>query len=165
MTTEPLRRLVEFLAHLGQVATGQVGEFFDFQRVPNSFIRVPLGRVAGQGHQLEPTRWLAREEGVHLPVPVDGSPIPAHDQRFGKMSLQMFQEPHYLCARERLFVALQEELTLRRHPADHRQMVPRERFLQHGGPSPRCVGADHEGQQIEPRLIDEDKRGDYARPL
>ena len=81
------------------------------------------------------------------------------------MSLQMMQKPDNLRSRERVLVALQEELSLRRHPADHRQMVPSERFLQHGGPSPRRVGEHHEGQQVEPCLIDKDERGAYAGPF
>ncbi len=85
-----------------------------------------------------------------------GTSIPKHQKKTCELVLQQFQKLDHLLGGDRLFVGLQEELTLGCDRPNRSQMITGQIFLQNWCQPTRSVTADNHRQQIEPGFIYEE---------
>ena len=82
-----------------------------------------------------------------------GRPGLVHLRRHCPVSFGRLSPVHF---RPSIDMHVDEQPPLRRHGADHGQVIVRERDAQHGRPPARGVGARHERQQVKRRLVYEE---------
>jgi hypothetical protein len=99
---------------------------------------------------------IGQEVFNHLTA-VDRGAIPDQDHVTGHLAQQMFQEGHHIDRVERVVLAGEIQLPLRRQGADGREMVARPPLPQDRRLPDRGIGADHTRQGVEPRFVYEEE--------
>jgi hypothetical protein len=108
LVAEALGGEPEFESQFGEIATTQIAELDVLELVPDPFVGIGFGRIAGQLLQVEPGGRALREKVRHGLGPVDGCAIPDHEQRARLVVEQMAQEADHLGAAERLLADLHQ---------------------------------------------------------
>jgi hypothetical protein len=158
LVAEALDRQAQFEAQFREIVTADITQFAVLEIVPDSFVRIQFGRVAGELLEVQPRGSPLRQEVAYDLRAVDRGSIPNDQQLAGLVAQQVLQEADDIRTAERTLLHLQEQPSGVGEPADRGQMVMGERRVQQGRLAPRSVGADDAGQRVEGRLVYPDER-------
>src|SRR5947208_1661484 len=129
------------------------------QVIPDPFDRVQVGCIPWQLLQVQPTSTTPcphlhlRQEELDCLVPMDRCPIP-DDQHLALNAKQyMFQEAHYIHSVESPLLHCHQQLSLLCDPTDHRQVIPRQWYVQDRCLPTRGIRMHNPSQQIEASLV------------
>jgi len=130
--------------------------------VPDAFVRVQVGSVRGEGHQMKPAR--AGEEVLHRIAAMDGAVVQQHDQMTTDLTQEMAQERLRLCPLDVVLVEVAVQHAMEAPGADRDAgdrgdtvvtvAVAHDRGLADG--TPRLA---HGGHQQEAGFVDKDDVG------
>jgi hypothetical protein len=143
----------QLVAELGQRVTADVAQFTPLEILPEPLVRVQLGRVGGQGLQMQALGRALREEVLDHLRAVDRGAVPDDEQLARNMAQQVLKETHHVRPAQSVVFHLHEDLPRRGDRANSRQVIPRERHPQHRRLAPGRISADGGRQEIEARLI------------
>ncbi len=162
LVAEPFDGEAQFAAELAQVSAAPVAEFDVLEIVPDTFVRVEVGRVAGQLLQLEPCRRPLGQEVLHRLGTMDGRAIPDQEEFALNVTQQTLEKADDLGAPESPLAHLQEHPPVVGKAANHGQMIARAGHAQDRRLAPRRVGAHEPRQQVEGGLVYPDDRAPLA---
>jgi hypothetical protein len=108
----------EFEPEFGEVIAAQVAEFDPLQQIPDTLIRVQLGRVGWQPFQPDAGCATLSQEVLDDMRAVDWGAVPDDQQLARDMAEQVLQKAHHVRPAQRAVLHLQEELTGRGDAAD-----------------------------------------------
>lgn len=145
----------------GQIRAAYVGELDVFEVIPDGFIGVEIGSVAGQSFQPDAAIGLTQPLFDHSTA-VDRRAVPDHQQSVVDPPLQVFQEADREWAVDGCLVNLEGAATVTRDAADDRQMVASLPFSEHRSLTDRSPCRVDRRQRIEPRFIDQHDRSPLA---
>src|SRR5262249_30388627 len=148
----------ELPAQLVEVMAAAVRKLAVFEQLPHALVRIELRRVRGQALQLQPPRGAGPEEVFDGLTAVNRCTIPDHEELAPHVPQQLPEEGDDRWPAERLHLHMGEEATSWGEGADRGEVVMREWRPQHRRLAHRGVGAGHEGEQIEARLVYEEDR-------
>jgi len=158
LVAEALDRQPQFEAEFCEIVTADIAQLEALEIVPDPFVGIEFGRVAGELLEVQPRRRPLRQEVAHDLRTVDRGAIPNHQQLAGLVAQQVLEKADDIRAAERTLLHLQEQPPGVGEPANRGQMVMGERRVQQGRLAPRGVGADDPGQRVEGRLVYPDER-------
>ena len=165
MVPEPCSSRPHLGTEVGQITAADVAEFDAFERVPEAFGRVQLGRVGRQGFEVQALgRALCQEVPDDL-GPMDGRAIPDHQQLARDVPQQVPEEAHHVGAAQGVVAHLDQNATSRGHAADQRQVIAGEGHTQDGHLPPWSIGADHRRQQVAAGLVGPDDGASFGYRL
>src|SRR2546423_2387072 len=141
-----------------QVRATQVSHLDMFEMLPYAFIWVQIGRISWQLLQMDKMRSPIRQKRFDLVAAMNRRTIPHHQQLASNHPSHVTQERDALDARQWTPTSQRKELTARRNPAHHRQMIARHKRVQHWRHTTWRISSDHCGQQVEARFINKDRR-------
>jgi hypothetical protein len=158
LVAQALDRQAQLEPQFCEVVAADIAQFKVLEIVPDSFVRIQRGRVAGKLLEVQPRRGPLRQEVAHDLRAVDRSAIPNDQQLTGLLAQQVLEKVDDIGALERALLHLEQQASAVGQPADHGQMVMGERCVQQGRLPARGVGADDPGQRVEGRLVYPDER-------
>jgi len=126
--------------------------------LPHAFIRVEVRRVGGQPLQLHELRPAGCQKSFDFVAPVNRRPVPHHQQFASDHAMHMPQEADTFNARQGSSPRQSIKLSARCDPTHHRQVVAGLEGTQDRSCGTRGIGANHSGQQVETRFVNEDGR-------
>jgi hypothetical protein len=148
----------EFMAQMTDIKATPMPELDPFQMRPQALARIQSRGIGGQALHVEALRCPVREEVFADLTAVNRGAIPDDPYAAWSLSQPMLQKGDDIERVERPFLAAQIQLALRRDGADGREMITGPPFRQDRGMAHWGLGADHTGQGIDPRFIDEEDR-------
>lgn len=155
---EPRHGATQFLMQLGEIIATDVAELDLLEIAPNPFIGVQLRRIGWELLQMDPRRTTGGQKVPDRLGPVDGRPIPEHQELPGDVPQQVAQEAHHIGAVERLPAHLQQQLSRGCEPTDHGEVIPGQKRPQDGRLPPWGPRPDDGREQIERGFIHPDQR-------
>ena len=165
MLTEPCGGQPNVGTEVGYIAATHVAEFDALERVPETLGWVQLGRVGGQGLEVQALgRALGQEVLDHLGA-VDGRAVPDHQQLARDLSKQVLKEAHHVGAAQGVVADLEQDAAGRGQPADQGQVITGEGHVQDGHLPAWGVGADDRRQQVAAGLVYEDDGAPFGGRL
>src|SRR3990172_10929108 len=151
-------RASELAGELGQVMTTPVPQFDPLQVSPDALVGVHIGGIAGQGFEVDPPGASLGQEVPHGLAAMDRRAVPDHQQLSGDLAQQVSQEAHDVRALKGAGQGAEEQAPIRRQAADGREVVVGQGNSQDRGLTPRRIGANPGGQEVEAGLVDPDDR-------
>lgn len=141
----------------GQIRAVAVGQLDVFEMIPDAFIGVEIGCVAGQSFQPDTAIGLAQPV-FDDSAAVDWRTVPDHQQSIVDLPQQVFQEADRERAVDRRLVNREGAATVARDAADDRRMVACLPFSEHGCLANRTPRRVDRRQRVESRFIDQHDR-------
>ena len=137
-----------------QIMAAEVFHLNLFQIIPDAFIRVQIRRIARQAFQMDALRRALPQKILNRLTVMGWQTIPDDEQLTMHVPQQMLQKADNGGAIESLFLDHHQQPTIGRDGTDSRQMVPSQWHPQDRCLSPRGIGANGSGQQVEACFID-----------
>jgi len=153
------------MAQFVLIMTRDVPQLDILQLIPDCFVGVQVWRLARHLFHPDLPVCCAFQEPLDCQFAVGRQAIPDDQQLTSKLRQQVFQETHYIRPLERSLLYAYQQAPLRGYAADHREMIPRQRHMQHRGLATRRVAADHAAEQVEPGLVYPDDNPAFAQRL
>ena len=114
-----------------EVLTTDVAQLDVLQVLPDSLVRVEVGRVGRPSLQMGPLGPAVGLELLHLPA-VDGRAVPDDEQVPADTAAHVPEEADAIAARQRPSAHQRVELPGRRDAAHHREVAITQQHLEHG---------------------------------
>jgi hypothetical protein len=135
-----------------------MAEFDALEMPPETFTRVQFRGIGREALDVDALRGTMGEELLDDLTAMNRRSIPDDDYPTGHLTQQVFQKGEHIRRVDRVVLAVEVQLALRRDRGDRRQMVagpplPHDRGLPHRG-----IGADDAGQGIKARFVYEENR-------
>ena len=141
-----------------------ISQFDMLQLLPDAFVWVKIRRVARQPFQVDRSGGLGQQRFDRF-VMMDRCAIPNDQQSAAQLALQVLQEAHRIPAFECSRLHRHQQLACAGYPADHREMIARQRYPQNWRLSTRGVTAHPARQQVETGLVYPDDDSSFALAL
>src|SRR5918992_1737319 len=154
-STDPLHRVPQFLAQMREAEAADIAQLDTFELRPQPLTGIQVRRIGREALGMEPLLGPIREELCNHVAAMNRRPIPDDHQVARDLPQQMLQKGQDIGRVDRRVLAVKIPLTLRGDGADGREMLAGPPLPQDGGLAYRRIGADHTGQRIEPRFVDE----------
>src|SRR5512135_3741871 len=142
--------------HLLQVQAGQVPQFDLLDLPPQPFHGVQVRGVRRQGLHVDRVTGL-RHERLHLGPAMNRRPVPDDQETISTLATQVDEELDRMQPAQRRRPHQRVDLALHGHPAHDREVVARLPLVHDRCPSPRSVGLDRPREEVEARLVHENK--------
>lgn len=155
---QALDRQPQFEPEFREIVAADITQFAVLEIVPDPFVGIEVGRVAGELLEVQPRRRPLSQKVAHDLRAVDRGAIPDDQQLAGLLAEQVLEKADDIRGAERALLHRQEQPPGVGEPADRGQMVMGEGRVQQGRLAPRGVGADDAGQRVEGRLVYPDQR-------
>ena len=135
----------QFVSHLRGILTAQVLEFAAFEQVPDSFLRVQLGRIARPPFQMETFGRASFEKVLDGLCAMDGCAIPDDQQLARNLAQQQAQKAHDGLGIRGMILHLHQQFAIGADGADSSEMIAGQLDPQDGCLPTRGVGAHRHG--------------------
>jgi hypothetical protein len=124
--------------------------------------RVQLGRVGRQGLEVQALGRALGQEVLDDLGAMDGRAIPGHQQLARDLPQQVLEEAHHVGAAQGMVAHLQQDAASGRHAADQRQVIARQRHVQHGRLPVWGIGAHHRRQHVAAGFVGPDDGASFG---
>lgn len=148
----------EVIAEFRTCPTAHIPQFDAFEIPPHAFIRIGVGRVAGQLFQAEPCRSPVQQKLLHGLTAMDANPIPDHGQCSGNLSQQVPQKTDNARPVKGRFAHPGVQLTGVGDTTDHRELISGEGYLEARCLASGRIGSHATWEEPKTRLINPDDR-------
>jgi hypothetical protein len=162
----PLHRAAQFVPEMRHIEAAQITELDAFELLPEALARIQVRCIRRQALQVKALRRTIGQERLDDTTPVNGGSVPDDDHAAWDFTQQMLQKRDHVGRVERVVLATEIELALRRDGTDGREVLAGPPLPQDGGLADRRIRADDTGQGIEPGFVyKEDAVALGLRPL
>src|SRR5688572_25085265 len=120
---EPFPGLGKFVVEMGDTLAAKVLQLHPFQVTPDPLGWVQLRRIAGKLLQVNPAGRAVTQVLLDYSAPVDGSPVPQHQQLSRDVPRQVLEKTYHVYAPVSLFLHHQVELAFWSGASHSRQVV------------------------------------------
>ena len=152
-------------AEVREIAATHIAQFDALERVPEPLGWVQLGRVGGQGLEVQPLGRTVGQEVLDDLGTMDGRAVPHHQQLARDVAQQVLEEAHHIWAAEGVVAHLEQDAAGRGQPADQGEVIAGEGHVQNGHLPTWGIGADHGRQQVAAGLVDPDDGASFGYRL
>ena len=158
LVAQALDRQPQFEAEFGEIVAADITQLAVLEIVPDPFVGIEFGRVAGELLEVQPRRRPLGQEVAHRLGAVDRGAIPNDQQLAGDLAEQVLEKTDDIRAPAGALLHLEQQAARVGQPADHGQMVMGQRRVQQRGLAPGGVGAHDPRQRVKGRLVYPDER-------